>query len=184
MSCYWRAQACNNVSSCDWLIKMSDVWCCGKSEEFSHWHRTAMRRACDTRTPESPLRGMFWQKGSLCGLFFGSPRPILSGLSYRPLPGAIFIRTFEHSSKKNPKNLQKSYYYYLNLSKPFWAFVYIYKVSINHGFNPPHYLIILPSFYRRAIFEPVPSSANFFATRRSVRDHFEQSLKKTSHFVE
>ena len=41
---------------------------------------------------------------------------------------------------------------------------------------------MLPSFYQRAIFEPV---ASFSATRRrSVRDHFEQYLENVFRFVE
>ena len=49
------------------------------------------------RTPESPLRGVFWQNVALCGFFFGSARLILCGLPYRPLPHQEkVIRAIDH----------------------------------------------------------------------------------------
>ena len=76
-------------ASCDsrpnWAILMAELRRQG----------TLFRIEYYARTPESPLRGVFWQNVALCGLFFGSARPILCGLLYRPLPGASFMRTFE-----------------------------------------------------------------------------------------
>ena len=121
------------------------------------------------RNPGSSLRGVFWQKGTLCGLFFGSARPILCGLS-------------KHSSKKIPKSQKKVTFIVWAVPNCSKLFEKLKKLRYN---PPPHYLILLPSFYRSAIFEPVRGSASFSATR-SVRSKVSMgmSLLGKSFFIQ
>ena len=95
---------------------------------------------------------------------------------------ADFIRTFEHSSSL--KKSQKSHIFYFLFI--FWAFLIRYEQKkIGTNFNPPRYLILLLSFYRRAFYKSeivlncFPRNSTTNSKNMSVDPIFIRTFKHT-----
>lgn len=113
--------------------------------------------------PRKPFKRYVLQRGSVCGLFFAA----LRGRDFRTDLFQFLSGLSKHIYKKD------AIFFFLSLSKRFWAFENYRCLGIDFN-SRPHYLILLQHLLSvgEQILNSYRSSASFSLTRRNIRERW------------